>query len=75
MEPLAPATLAGLTPRDRDTEIGSTTIAGEHPFDEPTDLVRSAWKRHGQAVTRLRQSSAGVVCRSSWADSIHRCAG
>jgi radical SAM superfamily enzyme YgiQ (UPF0313 family) len=40
MEPLAPATLAGLTPRDRETEIRFYDDRTEPiPFDEPTDLV------------------------------------
>ena len=40
MEPLAPATLAGLTPRDGDTEIRFYDDRTESiPFDEPTDLV------------------------------------
>jgi radical SAM superfamily enzyme YgiQ (UPF0313 family) len=40
MEPLAPATLAGLTPRDRDTRIRFYDDRTERiPFDEPTDLV------------------------------------
>ncbi len=40
MEPLAPATLAGLTPRDRDVEIRFYDDRTESiPFDEPTDLV------------------------------------
>jgi radical SAM superfamily enzyme YgiQ (UPF0313 family) len=40
MEPLAPATLAGLTPRDRDTTIRFYDDRTEPiPFDEPADLV------------------------------------
>jgi len=40
MEPLAPATLAGLTPRDRDTTIRFYDDRTEAiPFDEPADLV------------------------------------
>src|SRR5881275_285330 len=40
MEPLAPATLAGLTPKSRDTQIRFYDDRTESiPFDEPTDLV------------------------------------
>jgi radical SAM superfamily enzyme YgiQ (UPF0313 family) len=40
MEPLAPATIAGLTPRDRDTAIRFYDDRTEPiPFDEPADLV------------------------------------
>src|ERR671925_333729 len=40
MEPLAPATLAGLTPRDGDIDIRFYDDRTETiPFDEPTDLV------------------------------------
>ncbi len=38
MEPLAPATLAGLTPRDWDVRFYDDRME-EVPFDEPTDLV------------------------------------
>ena len=40
MEPLAPATLAGLIPRDSGVEVKFYDDRTETiPFDEPTDLV------------------------------------
>jgi radical SAM superfamily enzyme YgiQ (UPF0313 family) len=67
MEPLAPATLAGLTPRDRDTEIRFYDDRTESiPFDEPTDLVAMSVetytaKRAYQIASEYRRRGAPVV--------------
>ena len=58
MEPLAPAMLAGLTPRDVTPRSASTTTALEAiPFDEPTDLVaheRRDLHREARVPDRVR---------------------
>ena len=67
MEPLAPATLAGLTPRDRDTEIRFYDDRTEHiPFDEPTDLVALSVetytaRRSYQIASEFRKRGVPVV--------------
>jgi radical SAM superfamily enzyme YgiQ (UPF0313 family) len=67
MEPLAPATLAGLTPRDRDTEIRFYDDRTEPiPFDEPTDLVALSVetytaKRSYQIASEFRRRGVPVV--------------
>lgn len=67
MEPLAPATLAGLTPRDRDTEIRFYDDRTEAiPFDEPTDLVALSVetytaKRSYQIASEFRRRRVPVV--------------
>jgi radical SAM superfamily enzyme YgiQ (UPF0313 family) len=67
MEPLAPATLAGLTPRDRDTHIGFYDDRTEDiPFDEPTDLVAMSVetytaKRSYQIASEYRRRGVPVV--------------
>jgi radical SAM superfamily enzyme YgiQ (UPF0313 family) len=67
MEPLAPATLAGLTPRDRDTEIRFYDDRTESiPFDEPTDLVAMSVetytaKRSYQIASEYRRRGVPVV--------------
>ena len=67
MEPLAPATLAGLTPRDRDTEIRFYDDRTETiPFDEPTDLVALSVetytaKRSYQIASEYRRRGVPVV--------------
>jgi radical SAM superfamily enzyme YgiQ (UPF0313 family) len=67
MEPLAPATLAGLTPRDRDTEIRFYDDRTESiPFDEPTDLVALSVetytaKRSYQIASEFRRRGVPVV--------------
>ena len=67
MEPLAPATLAGLTPRDRDTEIRFYDDRMETiPFDEPTDLVAISVetytaKRAYQIASEYRRRGVPVV--------------
>src|SRR6476660_8304981 len=67
MEPLAPATLAGLTPRDRDTEIRFYDDRTEAiPFDEPTDLVAMSVetytaKRAYQIASEYRRRGVPVV--------------
>ena len=67
MEPLAPATLAGLTPRDRDIEIRFYDDRTESiPFDEPTDLVAMSVetytaKRSYQIASEYRRRGVPVV--------------
>jgi len=67
MEPLAPATLAGLTPRDRDTEVRFYDDRMEPiPFDEPTDLVALSVetytaKRSYQIASECRRRGVPVV--------------
>jgi radical SAM superfamily enzyme YgiQ (UPF0313 family) len=67
MEPLAPATLAGLTPRDKDTEIRFYDDRTEViPFDEPTDLVALSVetytaKRSYQIASEYRRRGVPVV--------------
>src|SRR5882672_1961200 len=67
MEPLAPATLAGLTPRDRETEIRFYDDRTETiPFDEPTDLVALSVetytaKRSYQIASEYRRRGVPVV--------------
>jgi radical SAM superfamily enzyme YgiQ (UPF0313 family) len=67
MEPLAPATLAGLTPRDRDTEIRFYDDRTEAiPFDEPTDLVAMSVetytaRRSYQIASEFRRRGVPVV--------------
>lgn len=67
MEPLAPATLAGLTPRDRDIEIRFYDDRTEPiPFGEPTDLVALSVetytaKRSYQIASEFRRRGVPVV--------------
>jgi radical SAM superfamily enzyme YgiQ (UPF0313 family) len=67
MEPLAPATLAGLTPRDRDTQIRFYDDRTEPiPFDEPTDLAALSVetytaKRSYQIASEFRRRGVPVV--------------
>ncbi|HYR28427.1 MAG TPA: radical SAM protein, partial [Thermoanaerobaculia bacterium] len=67
MEPLAPATLAGLTPRDRDTQIRFYDDRTEEiPFDEPADLVALSVetytaKRSYQIASEYRRRGVPVV--------------
>jgi radical SAM superfamily enzyme YgiQ (UPF0313 family) len=67
MEPLAPATLAGLTPRDRDTRIRFYDDRTEAiPFDEPADLVAMSVetytaKRAYQIASEYRRRGVPVV--------------
>lgn len=67
MEPLAPATLAGLTPRDRETEIRFYDDRTESiPFDEPADLVALSVetytaKRSYQIASEYRRRGVPVV--------------
>jgi radical SAM superfamily enzyme YgiQ (UPF0313 family) len=67
MEPLAPATLAGMTPRDRDIEIRFYDDRTESiPFDEPTDLVALSVetytaKRSYQIASEFRRRGVPVV--------------
>lgn len=67
MEPLAPATIAGLTPRDRDTEIRFYDDRTEAiPFDERTDLVAMSVetytaKRAYQIASEYRRRGVPVV--------------
>jgi radical SAM superfamily enzyme YgiQ (UPF0313 family) len=67
MEPLAPATLAGLTPRDKETEIRFYDDRMEPiPFDEPTDLVALSVetytaKRSYQIASEFRRRGVPVV--------------
>lgn len=66
MEPLAPATLAGLTPRE-DTQIRFYDDRTERiPFDEPTDLVALSVetytaKRSYQIASEFRRRGVPVV--------------
>jgi len=67
MEPLAPATLAGMTPRDRDTDIRFYDDRTESiPFDEPTDLVALSVetytaKRSYQIASEFRRRGVPVI--------------
>src|SRR5204862_1655898 len=67
MEPLAPATLAGLTPRDRETEIRFYDDRTESiPYDEPADLVAMSVetytaKRAYQIASEYRRRGVPVV--------------
>jgi radical SAM superfamily enzyme YgiQ (UPF0313 family) len=67
MEPLAPATLAGLTPRDGETEVRFYDDRTEAiPFDEPTDLVALSVetytaKRSYQIASEFRRRGVPVV--------------
>ena len=67
MEPLAPATLAGLTPRDRDTEIRFYDDRTESiPYDEPADLVAMSVetytaRRAYQIASEYRRRGVPVV--------------
>jgi radical SAM superfamily enzyme YgiQ (UPF0313 family) len=67
MEPLAPATLAGLTPRDGETEVRFYDDRTEGiPFDEPTDLVALSVetytaKRSYQIASEFRRRGVPVV--------------
>lgn len=67
MEPLAPATLAGLTPRDADTAIRFYDDRTESiPFDEKTDLVAMSVetytaKRSYQIATEFRKRGVPVI--------------
>ena len=67
MEPLAPATLAGLTPKDADIEIRFYDDRTESiPFDEPTDLVAMSVetytaKRSYQIASEFRRRGVPVV--------------
>jgi radical SAM superfamily enzyme YgiQ (UPF0313 family) len=67
MEPLAPATLAGLTPRDPETEIRFYDDRTEAiPFDEPTDLVAMSVetytaKRSYQIASEFRRRGVPVI--------------
>jgi radical SAM superfamily enzyme YgiQ (UPF0313 family) len=67
MEPLAPATLAGLTPRDCDTQIRFYDDRTEAiPFDEPTDVVAMSVetytaKRSYQIASEFRRRGVPVV--------------
>lgn len=67
MEPLAPATLAGLTPRDRDTKVRFYDDRTEAiPFDESTELVAMSVetytaKRAYQIASEYRRRGVPVV--------------
>lgn len=67
MEPLAPATLAGLTPRDRDIQVRFYDDRTESiPFDEPTDLVAMSVetytaKRSYQIASEYRRRGVPVI--------------
>lgn len=65
MEPLAPATLAGLTPRDVDVRFYDDRTEAI-PFDEPTDLVAMSVetytaKRAYQIASEYRKRGVPVV--------------
>src|SRR6204780_3345965 len=62
MEPLAPATLAGLTPRDPETEIRFYDDRTESiPFDEKTDLVAMSVETY--TAKRSYQIASEFRCR------------
>src|SRR5580698_4589732 len=67
MEPLAPATLAGLIPRDQNIEVRFYDDRTESiPFDEPTDLVAMSVetytaKRSYQIASEYRRRGVPVV--------------
>lgn len=65
MEPLQPATLAGLTPSDADVRFYDDRME-EIPYDEPTDLVAMSVetytaKRAYQIATEFRRRRVPVV--------------
>jgi radical SAM superfamily enzyme YgiQ (UPF0313 family) len=65
MEPLAPATLAGLTPRDVDVKFYDDRME-EIPYDEPTDLVAISIetytaRRAYEIATEYRRRGVRVV--------------
>ena len=65
MEPLAPATLAGLTPKDVETAFYDDRME-RIPFDEPTDLVAMSVetytaKRAYQIASEYRRRGVPVV--------------
>jgi radical SAM superfamily enzyme YgiQ (UPF0313 family) len=65
MEPLPPAVVAGLTPKDVDVKFYDDRME-EIPFDEPTDLVALSIetytaKRSYQIATEYRQRGVPVV--------------
>jgi radical SAM superfamily enzyme YgiQ (UPF0313 family) len=67
MEPLAPATIAGLTPRDSGIDIRFYDDRTEEiPYDEPTDLVAMSVetytaKRSYQIASEFRRRGVPVV--------------
>src|SRR5271157_1239161 len=67
MEPLAPATIAGLTPKDAGAEIRFYDDRTESiPYDEPTDLVAMSVetytaKRSYQIASEFRRRGVPVV--------------
>ncbi|MBL8169896.1 MAG: B12-binding domain-containing radical SAM protein, partial [Acidobacteria bacterium] len=65
MEPLAPATLAGLTPQDVEIRFYDDRME-RIPFDEPTDLVALSVetytaKRSYQIASEYRRRGVPVV--------------
>src|SRR4026208_962535 len=65
MEPLPPATIAGLTPRDVDVRFYDDRMEAI-PFDEPTDLVAMSVetytaKRSYQIASEFRRRGIPVV--------------
>src|SRR4026208_2216116 len=65
MEPLPPATIAGLTPRDVDVRFYDDRMEAI-PFDEPTDLVAMSVetytaKRAYQIASEYRRRGVPVV--------------
>ena len=66
MEPLAPAALAGLTPRDSGIDIRFYDDRTELPYDEPTDLVAMSVetytaKRSYQIASEFRRRGVPVI--------------
>jgi hypothetical protein len=70
MEPLAPASIAGLTPDDVDVRFYDDRLE-VIPFDEATDLVAISIetytaRRAYQIATEYRQRGVKVVGRARW---------
>ena len=65
MEPLAPATIAGLTPKDVEIKFYDDRLE-EVPYDEPTDLVAMSVetytaKRAYQIASEYRKKNVPVI--------------
>ncbi len=74
MEPLPPATIAGLTPRDVDVRFYDDRME-RIPFDEPTDLVAISVetytaKRAYQIASEYRRRGVPVVMGGFHADAL-----
>ena len=67
MEPLPPATIAGLTPPDVEVRFYDDRME-LIPFDEPTDLVAISVETYtAKRAYQIASEYGGAACRSSWA--------